>query len=116
MQQNHLSESHDCPDSVAAYHEGLSSPRPGFKSRSGRSFFCSTPYIVLSIFPQCTFTCALPQDAISGAGRTDIGIDLKSLELDTFSRITGVDDKDLAEKYLDTAWNAVKYLTDNHID
>ena len=24
--------------------------------------------------------------------------------------------KDLAEKYLDTAWNAVKYLTDNHID
>ena len=27
------------PDSVAAYHEGLSSPRPGFKSRSGRFLY-----------------------------------------------------------------------------
>jgi pyruvate formate lyase activating enzyme len=49
------------------------------------------------------------------AGMTDIGIDLKSLELDTFSRMTGVDDKDLARKYLDTAWNAVKYLIDNYL-
>lgn len=55
-------------------------------------------------------------DELVEAGMTDIGIDLKSLELDTFSRITGVDDKDLARKYLDTAWNAVKYLTDNFTD
>lgn len=55
-------------------------------------------------------------DELVEAGMTDIGIDLKSLELDTFSRITGVDDKDLARKYLDTAWNAVKYLTDNYTD
>ena len=55
-------------------------------------------------------------DELVEAGMTDIGIDLKSLELDTFSRITGVGDKDLAVKYLDTAWNAVKYLTDNYSD
>jgi pyruvate formate lyase activating enzyme len=55
-------------------------------------------------------------DELVEAGMTDIGIDLKSLELDTFSRITGVDDKDLARKYLDTAWNALKYLTDNYTD
>lgn len=55
-------------------------------------------------------------DELVEAGMTDIGIDLKSLELDTFSCITGIDDKDLARKYLDTAWNAVKYLTDNYID
>ena len=55
-------------------------------------------------------------DELVEAGMTDIGIDLKSLELDTFSRITGVEDKDLAGKYLDTAWNAVKYLTDNYTD
>lgn len=55
-------------------------------------------------------------DELVEAGMTDIGIDLKSLELDTFSHITGVDDKDLARKYLDTAWNAVKYLTDNYTD
>jgi pyruvate formate lyase activating enzyme len=55
-------------------------------------------------------------DELVEAGMTDIGIDLKCLELDTFSRITGVDDKDLAGKYLDTAWNAVKYLTDNYTD
>ncbi len=27
-----------CPDSVGDYHEGLSSLRPGFESRSGRFF------------------------------------------------------------------------------
>ncbi len=37
-------------------------------------------------------------------------------ELDTFSHITGVQDKELAKKYLDTAWNALKYLTDNYTD
>ncbi len=55
-------------------------------------------------------------DELVEAGMTDIGIDLKSLELDTFSSITGVDDRDLARKYLDIAWNAMKYLTDNYTD
>jgi pyruvate formate lyase activating enzyme len=53
-------------------------------------------------------------DELVEAGMTDIGIDLKSLELDTFSHITGVKNKELAKKYLETAWNAVKYLMDNY--
>ncbi|KAF5415503.1 MAG: 7-carboxy-7-deazaguanine synthase [Candidatus Methanogaster sp.] len=51
-------------------------------------------------------------DELVDAGMTDIGIDLKALSLDTFTRITAVS-KD-AERYLKTAWNAVKYILDNH--
>jgi len=53
-------------------------------------------------------------DELVEAGMTDIGIDLKSLELDTFSYITGVKSKEIARKYLTTAWNAVKYIVDNY--
>lgn len=49
-------------------------------------------------------------DELVAAGMTDIGIDLKALETDTFMRITGLKDKDLAEKYKETAWEAVRYL------
>jgi pyruvate formate lyase activating enzyme len=45
---------------------------------------------------------------------TDIGIDLKSLRLNTFMVIAGLEDKDLAKKYLETSWKAVKHLVDNH--
>ena len=51
-------------------------------------------------------------DELVDAGMTDIGIDLKALSLDTFTRITAIS-KD-AERYLKTAWNAVKYILDNH--
>ncbi|MFQ6120847.1 MAG: hypothetical protein ACE5KE_13320, partial [Methanosarcinales archaeon] len=47
------------------------------------------------------------------AGMTDIGIDLKAFNLDTFIRITGVEDKELAKYYCKNAWNAVKYIIDN---
>ncbi|MFH1322564.1 MAG: radical SAM protein [Methanobacteriota archaeon] len=53
-------------------------------------------------------------DELVEAGMTDIGIDLKSLELDTFSYITGVMNRELARNYLETAWNAVKYMVDNY--
>ncbi len=53
-------------------------------------------------------------DELIEAGMTDIGIDLKSLELNTFHNITGVMNKELAKKYLYTVWNAVKYLIDNY--
>ncbi len=48
------------------------------------------------------------------AGMTDIGPDLKGLRLETFMRITGLKDEELAEKYKKTAWEAVKYLIDNY--
>ena len=47
---------------------------------------------------------------------TDIGPDLKGLSVETFMRITGINDKELAEKYHRTAWKALKYLVDNYKD
>lgn len=49
-------------------------------------------------------------DELVDAGMTDIGIDLKALNTDTFMRITGLKDKASAERYKNTAWEAVKYL------
>lgn len=53
-------------------------------------------------------------DDLVEAGMTDIGIDLKALETDTFMRITGLKDKDLAEKCKETAWEAVRYLVHDY--
>lgn len=52
------------------------------------------------------------EDLIS-AGMTDIGIDLKAARVDTFMEITGVTEA-LAEHYGNNAWDAVRYLIDNH--
>lgn len=49
------------------------------------------------------------------SGMTDIGIDLKTARIDTFMEITGVTEE-LAEYYGNNAWDAVRYLVDNHRD
>lgn len=49
-------------------------------------------------------------DDLVNAGMTDIGIDLKALELSTFQDITGLKDKVLAQTYMDNARNAVHYI------
>jgi pyruvate formate lyase activating enzyme len=53
-------------------------------------------------------------DELVDVGMTDIGIDLKSLQIDTFVRITHVEDRNLAACYMNTAWGAVKYIHDTH--
>ena len=53
-------------------------------------------------------------DDLVAAGMTDIGPDLKGLFLDTFMAITGIRDGALAERYRNTAWDAVKYLLEHH--
>lgn len=55
-------------------------------------------------------------DELVDAGMTDIGIDLKSLNVSTYRDITGIDDEELAEKYLKTSWNAVEYIINKYID
>ena len=55
-------------------------------------------------------------DALFLAGVTDIGADVKGLELDTFVKITGIKDRKLAKKLLDTEWKAIKYLAENYSD
>lgn len=52
-------------------------------------------------------------DELVYAGMSDIGIDLKAINISTFQRITGVKG-DIAKTYLENAWNAVKYMLDNH--
>jgi pyruvate formate lyase activating enzyme len=55
-------------------------------------------------------------ELIEEASITDIGIEPKAATADAFTRITGITDGDLAEKYLETAWDAVKYVADNYLD
>jgi len=50
-------------------------------------------------------------DELVEAGMTDVGIDLKALETDTFMRITGLKNSELARIYKETAWEAVEYTT-----
>lgn len=55
-------------------------------------------------------------DELVKAGMTDIGPDLKGYYPEAFMRITGIEDKGLAERYLNTAWDAVRYLIENYKD
>jgi pyruvate formate lyase activating enzyme len=55
-------------------------------------------------------------DELVEAGMTDVGIDLKGMELSTFQRITGLKDRALAQTYLQNAWTAVSYLRDQYKD
>lgn len=53
-------------------------------------------------------------DDLMEAGVTDIGPDLKALKVDTFQKLTNIEDKELAERYLNTSWEAVEYIADNY--
>ncbi|MHA1363748.1 MAG: radical SAM protein [Candidatus Freyarchaeota archaeon] len=53
-------------------------------------------------------------DDLIEAGVTDIGPDLKALRVETFQKLTSIQDRELAEKYLNTSWGAVKYIADNY--
>lgn len=53
-------------------------------------------------------------DELVEAGMTDIGPDLKGLRLETFMKITGVRDRELASKLLSNEWSTVKYVVDKY--
>ena len=55
-------------------------------------------------------------DELVDEGMTDIGIDLKGCATETFMRITDGKERWLAELYLSTAWEAVRYLTKHYKD
>jgi pyruvate formate lyase activating enzyme len=54
-------------------------------------------------------------DDLVNAGMTEIGVDLKAIYLPTFMGITGLEEAELAEKYLKNSWNAVEYILKNKI-
>lgn len=53
-------------------------------------------------------------DELVEAGMTDIGIDVKGCYLETFMRITGIQDPELARKLHETEWRALKYALDRY--
>ena len=53
-------------------------------------------------------------DELVDAGMTDVGVDVKGLELATFMRITGIIDEALARKLHANEWEAVEYLLDEY--
>ena len=55
-------------------------------------------------------------DDLVEAGMTDVGPDLKGLKLETFMRITGLKDRELAGKLLEASWRAVEYLVNQYAD
>jgi len=55
-------------------------------------------------------------DKLVESGMTDIGPDLKGYYPETFMRITGIENKAMAERYLNTAWDAVRYLIERYKD
>lgn len=55
-------------------------------------------------------------DELVEAGANNIGVEPKGLHLETFMDISGIKDRELAERYLKTSWEAAKYLIDNYKD
>lgn len=55
-------------------------------------------------------------DELVEAGCNNIGIEPKCARVDTYVRITGITERDLAAKYLETAWRAVEYVYENYGD
>ncbi|MBL7180448.1 MAG: hypothetical protein ABIK98_15405 [Pseudomonadota bacterium] len=55
-------------------------------------------------------------DELVDAGITDIGINLKTLEIETFQKITGLSDGILSKKYMHNAWQVVSYTLGRYKD
>lgn len=55
-------------------------------------------------------------DDLIEAGANNIGVEPKGIRLETFMNISGIKDENVAERYLKTSWNAIKYLADKYRD
>ena len=55
-------------------------------------------------------------DALIENGCNNIGVEPKCVNPDTYMKITGIDDRDLASKYLETAWKAIEYINEYYSD
>ena len=53
-------------------------------------------------------------ELVLDAGITDIGPDVKGLKLETFMNITGIRNRELARRYNENEWKAVKYIIDHY--
>ncbi len=55
-------------------------------------------------------------DELVKAGCNNIGVEPKCVYVDTYMRITGLTDRDLARKYLETSWKAIEYIYERYSD
>ncbi|HDN76057.1 MAG TPA: radical SAM protein [Acidilobales archaeon] len=55
-------------------------------------------------------------DELVEAGCNNIGVEPKCVEPETYMRITGLTDRDLALRYLNTAWKAIEYIYERYSD
>lgn len=55
-------------------------------------------------------------DELVEAGCNNIGVEPKCVNVETYMRITGLKDRDLATKYLETAWKAIEYIYERYGD
>ena len=55
-------------------------------------------------------------DELVEAGCNNIGVEPKTYSLDTYMRVTGLKDRELASRYHETSWNAIRYIVDNYLD
>jgi len=55
-------------------------------------------------------------DELINCGMTDVGVDIKANQVTTFMHVTGFEDEKMANKYLETSWNAVEYIINNYIE
>ncbi|MHC1627743.1 MAG: radical SAM protein, partial [Candidatus Nezhaarchaeales archaeon] len=53
-------------------------------------------------------------DELVEAGMTDIGPDIKGLRLETFMKITGIKERELASRMLENEWSTVKYIVNKY--
>lgn len=55
-------------------------------------------------------------DELVEAGCNNIGVEPKCTDVETYMRITGIVDSELAKRYLDTAWRAIEYIYEMYSD
>ncbi len=71
-------------------------------------------YARLHLDTNATYLTPNYVDELVEAGVTDIGPDLKGLKVETFMKITGILDLELAKRYSENAWNITKYMIDKY--
>lgn len=55
-------------------------------------------------------------DELVEAGCNNIGVEPKALRVETYMKITGLTDREMAKRYLNTAWKALEYLVERYKD
>lgn len=53
-------------------------------------------------------------DELVEAGCNNIGVEPKAGKLDTYMKITGIEDEDLAKKFFGNTWRILEYIVDNY--